>query len=201
MSEVEQAAPPAEAPTSTPAPVVEQPKDPNWLPARLERERKAMLRDLGVEDVKDAKAALEELRKRQDAEKSENERLRAENERYRAEAAKAAEYHAALKLKAETELKSLTDDQREAVLSLTGDDPAKTLTAIEKLRGAFKAPVAAPPPATTAPPASAPKAATSSEGESYSATYDRLQKENPAMAAAFLTRNYAAIFAEKNQRA
>lgn len=204
MSEVEQAAAPAETQTSaqTPAPAPEQPRDPNWLPARLERERKAILKELGVEDIKDAKTALDELKKRQDSERTEYERLKLENDALKATAAKAAEYQAALKLRAESELAALSDEQREALLSLTGDDPAKQITAIEKMRAVFLKPAAtAPTPATTATSAPAPKPADTAPAKSHLAEYERLKTINPMVAASYRLANLPAILNEQKDRA
>lgn len=208
MSEPNNAAP-AEASSSvqTPTPAAQTPADPNWLPARLERERRALLKELGVEDVTTTKAALEELKRRQDAEKTETERLRAELETYKAQAAKAAEYQSTLKAKAENELKSLTDEQREAILALTGDDPAKQLLAIDKMRAAkfFDKPTPPPPatppaPATTAAPATAPAPASASGETNHLATYEALRAENPMLAAKYRLLHFSAIQNELKQR-
>lgn len=168
-------------------------KDPNWLPARLERERRSMLKDLGVEKVDDAKAAIAELRKIRDAEKTETERLRSELAAA-SEKAKRSDYlEGVLALKAKSELATLTDAQREAVLGIAPEDSGAQLKAIETLRPTWSQQVAAmvapkAPAANTAPVAKAPQA-TAPEAENVLNTYERLRKLDPFAAANFRLAN------------
>lgn len=192
-------APPAAAPAAPPPPAAAAAAasdgEPNWLPARLERERKAVLKALGVENVDDAKAALAELAAKRDADKS--------------AAQKAAELDAALKAtKAENEalstalaahvkgaLEPLTDAQRAAVLALAPDDPAAQLRALEALRPTWASPASAPPavaaPPTATPPAdtsagrSAPNDGAATSPPDHKAIHAELEKTNPVAAARY----------------
>src|SRR6185369_11941828 len=182
MAEIETTTPVVEADTSTPKPEAEnvvetQSEEIRFskaaLSARLDRERRKILSELGVEKVDDAKAAIAELKKIRDSEKTETERLRAENDTLRQQYQKMTALEAVVSVRAKSELTSLSDAQREAVLSLAGEDSSAQLKAIETLRPTWTAAVAAaisPPapvkqaPANTAPAVKAPPA-TSAESE------------------------------------
>lgn len=187
-------APPGAPPAAPPAGGGDQ--EPSWLKGRLEREqettRKAILAELGVPDVKDGKAALAELKKRQDAEKSDLEKKDGRIKELEPQAARAVELEKTVKARADVELAALTEEQKTAVKAIAGDDPAKVLTAIDTLKPTWKAAPAAPPPgapppkpapgSTTAagpPPAPAAPPAT----VDHLALYDELQKSNPMQAA------------------
>lgn len=198
-----QAAPAAAPTASTP----EAEKDPNWLPARLERERRSLLKQLGVEDVGSAQAALDELKKRRDAEKTETDRLRGQLAELESKAKRAAELETVIAARADVELKSLTDAQREAVMKLAGEDPSRLLSAIDALRPTWAtqapAPVAAPPqtqakpaPISTSPAGRGPSPE-ASEAEDVNATYARLAKTDPQQAAAFRLRHFSQFFAKQ----
>jgi hypothetical protein len=180
-------------------------KDPNWLPARLERERKSILAQLGVEKVDDAKAAIAELKKRQDAEKTEQERLRGEVESYKKGALRADALEKVLSDRAKLELEALTVEQREAVLRLAGDDAAARINAIDTLKPTWAAQLAAakpaplPAPANTSP-ATPPPAATAAAATNVLATYEQLSKTNPMAAASYRLANLAAYLDAKNAR-
>ncbi len=181
--------------TSTPAPST-APADPNWLPARLDRERRSILKDLGVEDINDAKTAIAELKKRQDAERSEIERLKSENAELNGKALRAKELESALKVRVESELSGLSEQQRETVLKLAGDDPTKQIYTLENLRSAgmlASTKPNPPPPATTAPAAPPPTPPSSATPANHVATYERLKKENPALAARYRLENYVSM--------
>lgn len=171
-------------------------EDPKWLGARLDRERKSVLKQLGVDNVEDAKLAIDELRKRRDSEKTETERLRAELDEAKKVAAKAKDLESVVALQAETAVASLSESQREAVLKLAGDDPTHVLRAIEALRptwaeqkqtaqaaqAAQAAQKQAPLSTSSATPSPTPGA---SEAESITATYERLERTDPQGAARF----------------
>lgn len=163
-------APAATAPQSPPpaaaAPIVEsEPQagnEPGWLKARLERERKATLKGLGVESEEDAKSAISAERARREAEKSE---LQKAQER----AAKADTFEksnekllSVVAQQATAVLSGLTAEQKAAVTTAAGDDPVEQLRLYNIMRATWAAP-AAPPivaaPAVLSPAAAAPAVA------------------------------------------
>ncbi len=145
--------PAAIAPVVTPAapvpPVASG--EPTWLPERIKRAeesaQKALLKSLGFEKADDAKAAIGDLKKRQDAEKTETERLTAEVTTLKARAAKADEYEAIYAAQVATELAKLTPEQSALVIELAGDDVAKRAKTIERMRasGMLNPPVTVTP--------------------------------------------------------
>ena len=171
-------------------------KEPSWLKGRLDRERdsvtKTLLRELGVTDVKDAKAAVEELKKLRDAQRSEEEKLRLRNAELEPAAKQLESYRAFASAQAEEALSSLTEEQKSVVMSLAGDDPIKLITAVRafKSMAPATAPAAkplAPPASTSAASPSPPPAATATEN--HRATYERLKATNPLRAAEYRLRH------------
>jgi hypothetical protein len=175
-------------------PAASETKDPNWLPARLERERRKLLSDLGVERVDDARAAIAELKKLRDAEKTETERMRAQIAELEGKAKRADYLDSVVSVKAKAELATLTDAQREAVMAVAGEDSGAQLKAVELLRPTWTvaAPAVALPtktaPANTAPAAKSP-APSSAESENVLDTYKRLQSKDPQLASQFRLAN------------
>ncbi len=178
-------------------------KEPKWLPSRLERHTKSLLAQLGVEKFDDVKTAIAELKKRQDAEKTETERLVAQVADLTGKAQKVEALEAVLAARANAELSNLTEEQRAAVQLIAGDDAAKRINAIDALRptwtakAAAVAPIAAP--ASTAP-ASPPPAATATPTNNVLATYEQLSKTNPMAAAQYRVANWDAYLQAKNAR-
>lgn len=172
--------------------------DMSWLPERLQREREKAIKDLATElgmPVDEAKTKLAELKKVEDAQKSETQRqaqLLAEKE---LQAKRLSELESVVKLRADAEMVSLTEEQRAAVKTLAGDDNAAQLKAIEVLRPSWAKPVAPAKPAdeeakaTTAPPAGAnsgPSGSVTSAGRTdHTAEYKRLKETNPFAAATY----------------
>lgn len=150
-------APPAPPPTA-PAVDTEPPEgnEPAWAKTRLTRAeqkgRASLLRDLGVEDPEVLKQALADRNARIEAEKTAAQKAADEKARADKLAAERDELHAAVVVQATSELARLTEAQRAAVVDLAGDNPAKQITTIAKLRPTW---AAAPPPSNTAPPATA----------------------------------------------
>ena len=158
MSEIETPAAPAagaQSPVQTPpvnAPVVAAPppaEDPHIVrltPAqmkeRLDETRASteskIAKELGV-TVAEAKVILAAHKAKEDASKSDVERLTAEREALKAQTAELAEYRAAVEVRASAELQGLTEAQRAAVIALAGDHPAKQLKTIETLRPSWQA--------------------------------------------------------------
>ncbi len=208
-----------ETKTETPAaPTVEKPRvqaaelPPEALKARLDSAkdaaRRELLADLGVSDPRDVKAALEELKKRQDAERSELERATGRVKELEARAEKATAYEVVIAGRASAEMAGLDDRAKAFVTAEAGDDPAKQLATIDRLRAsglmtvATPAPVAPPatPPAApvnTAPRPNAPAEAGAAVVTDVRATYKRLNSENPFAAAAFAQSNAASLFFAK----
>lgn len=175
--------------------------EPEWLPARLERERRAILKDLGVEDVGTAKAALAELKTKQDAAKS-SEQKAAEASALAADlASKVVKYEAALKTQATASMARLTDEQRAAVTKIAEEDPARQLSAIEALSPTWsRKPDAAVTTtvttkvADTAPPGKQPMSPPPTQQPTELATWETLKaSNNPFLAASYLLNNRAAI--------
>lgn len=235
------AAPPAPV-APPPAPVAPPPPpapgepaegaEPAWAKARLERSkdagRKEVLRELGIEDPKDAKASLDALRAYQESQKSELQKAQERAALVDPLVKERDAYKARLEAHAAIALAQLSPEQRAAVERLSGGDPARTAEVIEWLRptwgsgappmiplpplppatltapGALPPNGAAPPApiaagASTAPAGGAPPAATPPV-ENKLAEYERLQTSDPVRAAHFLLRNHAAIDAARKTR-
>lgn len=148
--------PPVAAP---PAPAT-PPEDPNLvrmtsaqLKERLDESRASaeskIAKELGV-TVAEAKVILAAHKAKEDASKSDVERLTAEREALKAQTAELAEYRAAVEVRASAELQGLTEAQRAAVVALAGDHPAKQLRTIETLRPSWQAVAQAQDAATKA---------------------------------------------------
>lgn len=185
---------PTPAPVPTPSATPEDTADPAWLAGRLERERKAILRELGVSDVANAKAALAAYRDQQEAAKSEAQRQAERIAQLELQAKRTADLEAVLATKAEREFGGLTNAQRAAVEAIAGADPAARLRAIDALRPTWDAapsarPLAAPASTSAAAPAPAP---TAPAEQNVLATYEALASTNPAAAAAYRLANWPA---------
>jgi capsule polysaccharide export protein KpsE/RkpR len=213
---------PATTETQTSEPKQEKPRvqadalPPEALKARLESAKEAarreLLSELGVSDPKDAKAALEELRKRQDAERSEIERLNAKTTELEGKAKLADAYAAVIAARASAEMDALPEQARLFVQASAGDDPARRLATIDQMRAtgmlmtqpakpaetpASTTPAAPPPPANTAPRAAAPAVTSAPAITDHRAEYERLMAENPFAAAAYAERHPRDVFLTK----
>jgi hypothetical protein len=184
-------------------------KEPAWLPERLARERTAGIKDalktLGVEDIKDAKAALDAHKASEEAKKTETEKLRAERDALSPKAKRVTELEAIISERATLEVAALTDAQKAAVARIAGDDPGAQLRAIDALKPTWAttpvAPSAAPipKPATTSPTAAAP-APTAAPTDNKLATWEAIKATNPMMAASFFLQHQTEILAAKKAR-
>lgn len=210
-----EAAPPADKQTEQltpePAPVAEtkseEPNgsDPRWLPERLERERRKILRELGAENVSDVKAALGELKDRQNQEKTELERLQARNTELETAATQRDDLVAMVARQSDVELAALTEGHRAAVMAVAGDDPQKRLAAIRALQPTWTTEqkpgaVSVAAPVATAPTSPAPSAASSAASTNHLATLEDLEQTNPVMAAQYRLRHWKAIETAKQAR-
>lgn len=212
MSEANAVVPPA-APAAAPAapPAADPNAEPAWLKPRLERERESaqrqILAELGVTDAKDAKASIESLKKLQDAQKTEEQRLRDANARIPTLESENAALKAAVSATAAETMGALTDIQKSAVLAIAGEDPAKQIATVASMRKAGMltapavsvpaAPAAVPPPASTsAAPAPPPSGGISPPN--HLLTWQEMRKTNPFLAAQYRIRHSAEI--EKAQK-
>jgi hypothetical protein len=137
------------------APVVEAaapaaPADPDWLPARLERAKRAAEKDvletIGVTSLDEAKTAIEDARKLRESQMTEADKAREEAEaatkRAEAAEAKVAERDMADKKRALLESKHLSPELADV---LAGSDEESFAASVEKY-------VATNPPRSEGPP-------------------------------------------------
>lgn len=210
------AAPPA--PPVAPASTTEDNREPHWLAARLERERRTMLRDMGVDNPDDVKAALADLKKRREAEMTEAELLKSRVAELEKSSSDRDELHATVTDLASAKLAALSEAQRNAVLKIAGDSARKQLDAITVLSatwapdapptdgGTGDAPTATAPtapipaPATTAQTAPAPPPTPATATENRLATYEKLLTDNPMAAATYRHRYRVEIQKAKDAR-
>lgn len=175
--------------------------EPNWLPARLARHEKTLVKGLGVDSADEARALIDEARKLKAEKLSGEEKMRAEIDALKPWETRARSLEVVVKSRAEYELAALSQQQRDAVLRIAGDDYGKQLDMVATLRPTWTQ--GAPPtqeavkavaaPATTIATVSAPEA-TPSHTENHKATWEALKKENPFHAAAYLSQYQRQIF-------
>lgn len=181
--------------TNTPAASTPPDEKPSWLDARLERERSKALKDAGFESLEDAKKASEELKAKREAEKTIAQKAAELENSLKATKAEKEAMASALGAYAKAQLAGLNDAQRNAVLAVSGDDPAKQLTTIEALRptwaGAAAPAAGATPPTVkdTAPAPTAPKDTPNVSPADPKAIHAELKKTNPVLAARFALEN------------
>lgn len=175
---------PAKAPPAAAAPPAPAPGEPPpYLNDRLERERRSVLKQLGIKAPKGIPSAkaIEEAKAKIDGGKSQRKELRAAKDAAEAKAVELETKVAALKTFADMEIAALTPEQQTKVKSVAGDDPAEQLKVLALLKPSFApqpaalakddAAAAAPPaqkqpapaPATTAPAAAPPPTTTADE--------------------------------------
>jgi hypothetical protein len=210
------AAPPAPPPAPG-APGGEQ--DPNWLSTRLAQAKKnggaeaskALLKDLGVATLEEAKAVIDAAKKAADERKTELERAHDKIKTLEPTAQHATRLQQVVANRAAAEMGALSEAHQQAVKDIAGDDPATQLETIDKLRKGGMiatavpavppvpaAPVApaAPAPGATAPraPVTAPASTTGATGApapagptnvDHKAVYAKLQTDNPIKAARY----------------
>ena len=232
--------PPAPAPLPSPAaaapaaPVVapltlEPPEgtEPDWFKRRLEQHERSITKKLlgavGVEKLEDAKAAVVKARELEEAQKSEIEKANAKAAALAPKAARADALEAIVTERVTRELAALTPEQKQAVLTGAGEDPAAQLRLIDALKPTWAAPPAPstpaapaasaapapappvappplPPPATTAPPVPAPPA-NPGPTNNHLATWEHLKQANPMRAAAYFQQFRFDIEAAQKARA
>lgn len=198
---VDQSAP---KPAATPAVVTQTAPEgePNWLPARLERERRQVLKDLGVESIEDGKKAIAEINAKRESEKTAAEKASDLDNKLKAANAEKATMAETLATYAKSLMGGLTEAQKSAVIAIAGEDASKQLKAIEALTPTWqtKAPDAAAATATavatqkpvvadTAPAKTAPGDTPTTSPPDPKAIHAELLKTNPVVAARYAVAN------------
>lgn len=150
------------------------------------------IKDLGVENVADAKARIAKAKELEEASKSEIQKLTDRVAALDPQAKRVSDVEAKLNKYADTEIAKLTEAQRASVLAITGEDKGRALEVIEAMRPTWSSAVAEPAkpapiaaPATTASNAAAPAPAGAVHVD-HKAAYATLKNENPIKAAAYL---------------
>ena len=181
---------------AAPASNAENNEKPAWLDARLDQARKQAIKDLGIEDPAEAKALIEAARAQKESAKTDAQK-RGELETMLAnERARIAEMAEALDVHAKSRMNVLTDEQRNAVTDIAGNDAAKQLKTIEALLPTWTKQAAiveakdpeAPRQTAGAPNMPSDKGATSSP-EDPKAIWENLKSVNPIAAARYATAN------------
>lgn len=126
--------------------------DPAWLAKRLDRERKnaskdseekaraKLMADLGIDDLEVVKKLAADKKRRDDEQKSLEQRVAERDRDLASREAELKSYREATKVLADEQLASLSEEQRNAVVGLAGEDPAKQLKAIATLRPTWAKP-------------------------------------------------------------
>lgn len=155
--------------------------------ARIDAQ-KALLAQLGVQDVSEVESALKLLKEKQDAEKTETEKLREQASRAAVLEQQTRTQAEALKAYAESSMAALSESQKKAVLDIAGADPVAQLRAVSALRGTWSQPAVsqtnAAAPANTLPSTAAPPPA-SVGSPNHLQAWRELQKKNPIVAASY----------------
>lgn len=188
-----------EAPKSAPAASGGE-HDVSWLKPRLEQAKASVLKELGVENIDDAKKAFAELKAKQDAARSDAEKAADFKTKFEAQQAENKKLADAVAEYAGRQMLGLSPEQQAAVKAIAGDDAAQQIKAITALAPTWAAKRAAdsatalqtsgtavPPPvvpATTSPAPSAPSGTVTSPPD-HRAVYVELRSTNPFAAAAY----------------
>lgn len=188
-------APKSPAPAPAKAGKGEADGEPDWVGPRLERERAKFLKDLGVDSLETAKAAIAANKAKEEAEKTTAQKAAELESSLKATKAEKDAMASALGTYAKGQMATLTEAQRNAVAAVAGDDPAKQLQTIEALKptwasaAAPAAPAAQEKPKDTAPAPAAPKDGATSPPPDAKAIHAELKKTNPILAARFAQAN------------
>ncbi len=196
--------------------------------AKGERDKEAALAAMLGGDIETAKKLIADAKAKEDAQKSEVQRL---TEQLAAEKAKLAQfdtYKTTVEGRAAAEYAALSDVQKAAVDKIAGTDSAARLSTIDALRPTWIAAVQAaavaaqaaadkaaadaakaaaeakktapiPAPATTTPAAPPPPTATPGQPTNHLAVWEGLKVSNPALAARYRQQHNAAIVAAQRQ--
>lgn len=164
--------------------------------ARLEQAQRSVLKALGIESIDAAKAALATAKAAEDAKKSDAQKLAEYEGQLTSKSASVDALTKTVAAFAQSQMASLTDGQKAAVMSIAGDDPSKQLSTLEAMKPTWTLPapatVAAPVITNSGPP---PKSAPSDQGIPRSAAIDHkavhaeLRVANPVLAARYAVRH------------
>ncbi len=163
--------------------------EPDWIGPRLERERAKVLKDLGVDSIEAAKAAIAANKAKEDSEKSTAQKAAEFEASWKTEKAAKDAIAAELGAYAQSAMSALTEPQRAAVAAVAGDDAAKQLSTIRALTPTWAS--AAAPPAAPAIKDTVSAAPMPRDGggivspPDLKAVHAELQKTNPVLAARF----------------
>jgi hypothetical protein len=207
---------------------------PKALKERIDEERakgakaasEALAAELGI-PVADAKKLIADARAKEDAQKSEVQKLTEANAAKDAKLARLASLEEAVNGRAGIEFAGLTAEQQKAVQEIAGEDPAARLRTIDALKPtwakvafdaaaqskaaeeaklaaeavprAAAAPGKIPAPATTTPGAPPPPVINPGPPTNHLAVYESLKTTNPAMAARYHTAHASAIIAAQKK--
>lgn len=228
---------PSAAPASPPSPPANAapPTDPEkypppWLKDRLAEERekaqRAVLKDLGVDDVEAVKAVIAKQRAEDEKNKTLAQKYAEEQAKAKAYQDQVAELSKAVDIQARTAMASLTPEQRTAVVALAGDSSSKQIQVIDALRPSWgttpttpsassapaaQAPAQTPVPAVPAPRPAIPAPANTTAAPSAPAAkvppeenplamWEYLKVHQPMRAATFRLEHGAAIEAAQRAR-
>lgn len=174
-----------ETPATAPAKANLEPSgEPSWLPERLAREQRSLLKKAGFETLEDAQAASSALKAQKEAEKSAADKAAEALIRATAAESNASSLRATVIEFANRELNGLTEEQKAAVNAVAGDDPSAQLKAIAALRPTWASAPVQSVSVDTAPPANAPAPVIAGE-TNHRAQYEALKKNNPFAAAQY----------------
>src|SRR5882672_11689010 len=107
--------------------------DQEWVTERLERQERKLLKDLGAENMEEAKAAFAAIKARKEADKSFELKATELAEKLAKTTASNEQLNASLKTFASAKMSSLTAEQQAAVKAIAKNDPAAQLETIEAL--------------------------------------------------------------------
>lgn len=228
------APPPAPQVTAPPA-VPKVDMTPAQLKERLDEERtkaerraaEQFAKDLGV-PVDEAKRVIAEAKAKDEAAKSEVQRLTEANAAKDTKLARLSVLEETIAARAAVEYGALNEAQRQAIDTLAGTDPAARLKAIDAMKptwaqaqadatkaaqeAAAKAaaeaekakanqpPPPVPPGANTTPPVTPPPAINPGTPTNHLAVYESLKSSNPAAAAVYHNKHAAAILAARRNK-
>jgi len=177
--------------------------DQEWVTERLERQERKLLKDLGAENMEEAKAAFAAIKARKEADKSFELKATELAEKLAKTTASNEQLNASLKTFASAKMSSLTAEQQAAVKAIAKNDPAAQLETIEALaptwvqQSATSTPAVKPVVKTvvanTSSSTPAPAAVTSGPVDKK-AEFDRLNAMNPIAAGRFLLQHRAEIY-------
>lgn len=131
------------APAATPAippglELIDPKKPPQWFSERIERAetkaREKLLQDLGIDDPVKAKEAIEKAKAEEEKQKTVAQKLAEREAELKTERDRRTALEQAVTVQAQDAMRVLTPEQQAVVRDLAGDDPARQVQVIAKLR-------------------------------------------------------------------